>query len=383
MSSSETETPMKSHGLYWQGWNKTHIEAYIELTIHTIACIIITILILTYLRFIHCKNTNPTKHYLEKSPFDINFQSPTSNLQPTLAKTPVGSVSIPSGHSTPKTSKPVTPITPITPVTDTPIDARLKKFILASFIASFIYIYYTYANNFVLILIFGIRNQNGCFYRSLTWFVCTHNLLLLYFFHIYRLFLGIQRIIIYSFFLIRLYITFENSLFEIKIKYIYLIISILIVTILASFTGFIIVDYQTNGFSCDMNVKRLLMFTIIIFVDLLWGIILSVFYIIKLKEILRLSGMESIQYMYVARKLTILACVAFASTVLGTIFGIFGGVLKYEIACMDQIINNMCALLAFAAMDIYFKKICCCCVNVANKCVMQVNKDVIELEQHI
>ena len=176
------------NGLHWKEWNKSALEAWISLILHTIVCIIILILMYIYIRIFLC-NKCVKSH--------------------------------PKTESENKTTQ--------------YYDKWLKILLFISLTFTLLYIFSSYFMACIVILVFNIRYQYHCFYRSL----CAG-------------FLYFQRASLHISMVIRLR-SFEGTPFELsKIKsriIIYVVITVNIVAL-----SFLIYFARTEGlFWCNAN----------------------------------------------------------------------------------------------------------------------------------
>ena len=114
-----------------------------------------------------------------------------------------------------------------------------NKFLLASLILSLINICLSYVVLVVFSIILGFRWNNGCFIRN----------------GIFML-IPLQRIVLYSFYIIRLNVTFKGSIFEISSNHIKIIIILLIITIGTAMLPTLVFAYLTNNFLCIGKYSR-------------------------------------------------------------------------------------------------------------------------------
>ena len=222
--------------------------------------------------------------------------------------------------------------------------------------------------NVICIMILGFRWNNGCFIRTV----------------IFSL-LPIQRMVAYSFYILRLNITFEGSIFMLSSSTITIIITLLIITTTVSFTPTIIIAYLINDFSCRGEyTKYLILFPMIYaFVDILWCLILSVLYIKKLRQLIRNVDAKNEEMMLLVHKLTVLAFVTVLSTLLVTfiVYRISG--LRGALSNIDLIFNNICIMLSFPVLNKSYQIYCCCCIKIQYKCCIEQNKPEIGLCQAV
>ena len=124
---------IKNEGLYWNDWNKSAYEGWLEIILHTILCIIIISITIFCIRMIY-KNVY---------------------------------------HSNPDCIV---------------VDFRFYKYLMLSLIVSIIYIFGTYFLNVLSITVLGWRPKLACFYRQLSLIPYTLQRILAYYFYILRLY---------------------------------------------------------------------------------------------------------------------------------------------------------------------------------------------------
>ena len=230
------------------------------------------------------------------------------------------------------------------------IKTRMKKgfhgFLVASLILSFVYIYLFYINNVIFIIILGYRWNNGCFISGL-----------------YQLIFVFQRIITYSFYILRLNVTFKGSVFEVSKKNIRIMMILLIVVLGSSAFPSIIAGYLINNFKCSGDYYKYYIYGGIWFnfVDISWCIILSIIYIKKLRQLLKNVHAKTDQIRFIVNKLSVLAFVTVLSTLI--LWCIIFVTLKWThtLVSIDLIINNICIMLSFKEFDPFYQYLCCCC----------------------
>ena len=269
----------KNAGLYWADWNVNANDAWIEIILHTLCCIIIIIVLIfgTYLVY-YGKRKN-------------------------------------SGN-------------------------KLNKYLLSSLIMSFIYIFVTYFINVVSITVFGWRPKYGCLYRNIVVIPLT-----------------LQRLIAYSFYILRLQVTFKETVFEISLKCIYIFIISAIISMILGMIFYLIPVYLENingyHFKCTGKLRGISL-GIAVIIDTLWSIIFSVIYIKKLIQITKLCGMDDDSTRYIVKKLAVLAITSVATTHLLFVIFLITKKYTYQFVSIDQIVNNVCIVLSFKILDKWY-----------------------------
>ena len=258
--------------------------------------------------------------------------------------------------------------------TNNKIDGRFNILLLISLICAVIYVFWLYTFHIILPLMLGKRNKWLCFMSTLSALAA----------------LG-QRTTIYSFFLIRLYDTFKTSVFEINKKYIIIILVLFFSTATPLVIFTCIAAYFADTPSCvdGKYYEQWAMSQIILYgIDIIISIVLSYVYIKRLRHLIKMinSGTDATndKFLYIANKLTLLALATIITTFNTFLVAYLIGILGVSLSCFDIIINHTCVMLSFVVLDKSYKKYCCCCIRIQNKCYgINQNKNVIELAKEI
>ena len=314
--------------IYYENWTTTQMDAIIEVILHGLLCIIFVILMVIYFCVFECKKELCC--FKDKS---NDFRLKKDELYRNIPKI-------------------------------------YKYLLFTSLIISGINIFGNLWISNLSVIMFGIRNNKGCFYRTL---------------------LGIsfflQRILTYFFFLDRLRYTFRGSIFAIKPRIYYISIGIAITLFIATYGALIVMTYvhPDVSFLCVTSSDIVIIIIAYLGIDLCITILLTIIFIKKLNGLIRLTNMvdnntdniapdvhkiqRQIKLRLIVTKLTILCLVAVISTLVFSV--IFGNILTlytYQTYALDLIINNICMMLSFAVLAHSYKKICCICVTIHNKC---------------
>ena len=289
-------TVQKNVGLYWKDWNDTIYEAYIEIILHSFCCLIISILTIFWIYTMYCKNRNKS-------------------------------------------------------VMNASIENRFHKYLSASLVISWIYIYWAFYFNVLSVLVIGWRPNYGCFYRQLVVIP-----------------VALQRLIIYYFYVLRLHASFNGSIAQLSKKWIYIFIITVTINIIGASIFLLIATYlmnmDDNSFICGRTRLRIVLLWIIFFSDTLWSIIFSSVYIKKLIQVFKLVSITNEKRIYVVKRLSVLAITSVVSShSLLIIFTITDGYFTYQLTSMDSIVNNICIMLSFKEFDRFYENLCCCYNN--------------------
>ena len=122
----------RNGGLYWEDWTDNIFEAYLEIVVHSLCCVIIVLLIVFCVYIMYC-------------------------------------------HKNATQSQRVS------------VDARFHKYLLISLVVTFVYVYLTSFMNIVSVTVFGWRPKLGCFYRNISVIPLTLQRTVTYYFYILRL----------------------------------------------------------------------------------------------------------------------------------------------------------------------------------------------------
>ena len=240
------------------------------------------------------------------------------------------------------------------------------KFLLVSLVLSFLFIYSSYIINIILFIILGYRWNYGCFLRNVPWIL-----------------VELQRMVVYAFYIIRLNVTFKGSIYAISTNKMRIIIILLVVTLGTALIPSVIFSYLMNQFSCTGIYSRYhrLSGAWYNIVDLSWCIILSVIYIKKFRQLIRDAKCDDMTS--IVNKITILAFVTLISTLCVAIIIYSTFTLAAALSGIDLMFNNICIMLFFPVFKKSYKKYCCCCIKIQNKCCIEPNKPAISLGKEI
>ena len=244
-------------------------------------------------------------------------------------------------------------------------ETKTYMFLLGSLVFSFIYIFGTYSFNVILTIILGQRSVYGCFMRMCWVFA-----------------LALQRITVYAFFLIRLYETFKESVFNIGKRSIIIIVIILLITLSSGAIAAVIFSYLADNFLCEKGKyfnEWYLSGLISSLMDVGWCIILSLMFIRKLSQLINMIKTtikrDDNRVTKVVYKLSTLAFVTVISTLINGLLAFLLRIWSHQFASIDLVINNICIMLSFAKFNNSYKRYCCCCIRIQYLCCIQPNKD--------
>ena len=246
---------------YWEGWTWNITTAWIEIILHGILCVLITLVLLLYFWIFICDNDIPILNRLTSGGLSIPRMS--------SIKSNISSDNIKKYKS----------------------HKYLKLILFGSIICGILNIYSTYWLANISILVYNMRPINGCFYRSL----CVAALYL-------------QRLLTYLFFLYRLTIAFTDSVYALSKIQLYVLVLILIIGIGCSLSVTIIGGYINSIFPCSTILVRS-GFIIAGSGDIIYSILLSYIFISKLNKLVIKVNNDSVNgaIKRVMQKLTILS----------------------------------------------------------------------------
>ena len=333
--------------LHWEGYNQSLWEAVGELILHTIACLLMITLVLFYFFKTCC--VKPKQFTRIKSSKRPTFKNDTSNtVTGTHTPTPTNTNTITITNSKiPNNLK-----TNTYKATKTNIDKRFKKYVVASLLLSLCYIGVTYYFNVISVSVLGQRPDNGCFTRNIS-----------------NGLFGLQRIVVYSFYILRLNITFHNSVLEMRQRNLNILLTLIIITIISGFILIILFAYLMDSFEClNGQYYTYYFYSGVYFncIDIAWCIILSIIYVNKLRKVVQLVTIKQKRMQYTLQKFSILAFVTVISTLLLWIFLFTALIWTYQLLSIDQIINNACIMLSFVIFDDMYTCCCCCCIKITS-----------------
>ena len=294
---------------------ESQLLGYIEVIMQTLACLVISIIMLIYIKYFCINKKNDDKNSKNK------------------------------------------------------VDKRFHLLLLGSLVASLIYIYSHYILHTILVLILGYKPNNFCLVSSIILFP-----------------MFMQRLHIYIFFTMRLYMTFKGSVVQINKIKIKIIIATMIVIGIFIWVFNTVISYNIKEFFCyDDDLAYLMYVSLMLMVsnDNFWLILLSYLYIKKLRELMKIinsSGKRNDDKLInVANKLTILAVFTVVSSIIIIILHVILSLIFSSVmVSVDLIINNISVMLSFGIFNESYKKYCCACIKIKNKCC-DVNHDGTEL----
>ena len=279
--------------IFWEGWTRNYAFALIEIILHSIICVLMLSVFMVYI-IVFCKDKNKSSS----------------------------------------------------------IEKKFEIALLISIIIGLIIVFGNYFVSCLLVLIFDLRFDNGCFYRIL----------------FSGIGLGIQRSILYVFMVYRLKIVFKDSVFELNEKVIVFLTSFIIIggLIINVTTGYL--SYIHHDFLCANSQTLVINSIISQNLDVITSVVLMSLFIYKLNQLIKLSN--DIAMKRVANKFTILTIVSVTSSLI-SILGVALDIFPYQGVSMDLVINNVCMLLTFGVMNRYYQKLCICCLCLEEKCCLK------------
>ena len=169
----------------------------------------------------------------------------------------------------------------------------LKRLLSASLLVSFINIYGLYMICIIVLLVLNIRENNRCSYR-------------LYI----QVTVYIQRSIVFTFFLYRLKMSFENTIYEIsQRKFRVLLVSLYVLAISLQVT-FCVAASFVDSFKCESSsvAMDIVLYCIIGsgVVDVLWSIAITYMFVRRLQFVIKQTQQNSERLLHVIQKLTVL-----------------------------------------------------------------------------
>ena len=254
------------------------------------------------------------------------------------------------------------------------MDGRFHWILFGSLVTTVIFTYVHYILNTVIVLILGLKPKNFCFISTISYTP-----------------IFIQRIHVYIFFIVRLYMTFKGSVMEIsriKTKIIVILVCISIIS-LRIYTSIISYFNKTEFFCNDGDLAHLFLINVLgmLVVDTFWQILLSVLYIAKLRGLIKMitsnNDKKDNKLFNIVNKLTILAIVTVVSSVLVIVIHVYISSWSSAMIPTELIVNNICVMLSFAVFEKSYKRCCCGCIKIHNKCCGIHDDDTVELVKAI
>ena len=260
--------------LYWEGWTYNIITAWIEIILHGIGCLLITLVLLEFIWVFICDSDIMSCFNHLKSN-DNNNDSGNDNIS-LSPKTQNRNFSISFSQ------KIVEPRSP---------EYYLKLILFGSIFCGIISVYSNFWVSNILILVYNIKPPHGCFHRALC-------LIPLY----------LQRLLTFSFFLYRLQLTFNGSIFALSSLVWYSLIIALFVILSGSLSFIIIASYISGLFRCSDPIV-FIAFGVAGILDIGYSILVCYIFVSKLNNLVKMMNNEvdNSRIRNVMKKLTILS----------------------------------------------------------------------------
>ena len=258
----------KNSGLYWEGWSSSKVEAYLEIILHTIACVIITILVVQYIYAFRCNNVAPKLEGKHTGMRSVSGPStPTNTLNDKRVSYAISAKKRKIDHN-----------------------KLFQRALLISIIISVINIFGNYYVSCLSVLIFNQRFNKGCFYRVL----------------LTGLTMTIQRLIVYTFFLLRLKISFKNTKYDISNIKFGVLMAIMYIGGIVSQCLIGVNTYLNLGFRCNNAAHVIYLLGSAVW-DVIWSVVITYLFVVRLKFANSLSNSKDDRFVKIIRKLTLLS----------------------------------------------------------------------------
>ena len=265
------------NGLYYEGWVGSSIEAWIEIIVHSLLCLMISIFSFLFIWIFVCNKDPPCRRqelHLTQIQSNLYMESHDSG---NISKT--NRMSRQHTNSVKKKNK---------------VDIVLKILMFGSIFFAILYIFSTYIFVSFYILVLNIRYQNGCLYRVL----CIS-------------FITFQRSILYVFMLIRLRRSFKGTVFQFS-EY---KLGICIVTVIVLLNGVqgvnVYAGYRVNDFRCSGYLPLTIVLLTAGLIDTCIAGLITYVFVWRLRRIIYLQSRENdavnSRVKKVSQKLTLLS----------------------------------------------------------------------------
>ena len=253
-------------------------------------------------------------------------------------------------------------------------DIRFQLMLLGCLLLSLIYMIGTFIFNEILPIFFiGYTSKWGCFMKT-SWV----------------LLIGLQKVLMHSFFLIRLYLTFKGSIVEINKKLIIIMFIYIITTTLGFGITYVTLSFFVQQYWCENTDIPVLSTVAYIgnFNDFLWFIVINFMYIIKLYQFIKtinINDADKDNKMFeIVKKLTVLAVVAGITTILLISLLAPWRLWGSEYGGADLTVNCICMMLSFADFNKSYQRCCCCCIKLCcYYCDRNKKNDAIEMVKNM
>ena len=179
---------------------------------------------------------------------------------------------------------------------------------------------------------------------------------------------GLARYFLYRCYLRRLYSTFKLSFIEISLKK-YIILKIMLTLTMVICVVYFIVDnilaLEYSIYISNFNFMRLSKYALFSLWDLFWGIYLMIYYLIKLRQGIKMTQMHvSSNDINIITKLSILMTSAVISTQILMVSFILAPLYGQIMVYIDVIINTFSLLYSFEIYNNKYRNHCCVCIYV-------------------
>ena len=254
--------------LYWEGWTYSIEFAWIEIILHAIICVLMTTVLITFGWIFICNK-------------EIPFLNHVKTRKPSLSPTTSGS----SGNRS------ITGSNSVRNMKKKSHEYYLELILFGCILFGVIYGYSNLWISNVSILVYNYRPLDGCFHRGL-------GIISLY----------VQRLLTFTFFLYRLKLAFNRSVFALSAFLWYGLLIALFVVVFGSLSFIIIATYISGTFRCA-NTLLYVAFGVAGGLDVLYSLLICYVFVSKLKKLLKIvdSDFANAQIKKVMKKLTILS----------------------------------------------------------------------------
>ena len=266
--------------LYWEGWTYSIESAWIEIILHGIICVLMTIVLITFCWIFFCDKEIPFLNHVKTR--DLSLSPTTSGSS--------GNRSITASNS-------------VRNIKRKSHEYYLKAILFGSIMCGVSNVYSNFWISNVLILVFNYKPSHGCFHRGLC-------IISLYF----------QRLLTFIFFLYRLKLAFNGSTFALSAFLWYGLLIAMFVLLFGSLFFIVVATYINGTFRC-LNPLVNIAFGVGGICDVGYSIFICYIFVSKLKKLLQIveSDFANSQIKKVMKKLTILSYV-FTYTHIRTIY---------------------------------------------------------------
>eukprot|EP01084_Bolivina_argentea_P072716 132016_1 len=167
--------------------------------------------------------------------------------------------------------------------------------------------------------------------------------------------LATNRGFLYLYFLTRLQLSFDETVYAIK-KWI--LIGLRLYLMMGVIFGSVFYYYYATINKCSLD-SMVYGIAPLVIVDLTASLLCLFLMVYKLRQLLKNNNTKQPHLKYIISKLCVLTSVAIMSTGFGTV--VYNVLPLVSLAGIDMVMNTLCLMLSFAHYDMFYKRFCILC----------------------